>query len=104
MSTPRRGLRRPSKDDGPRASLRQLLPFLLEHKRVLVVVGVLSVLEAAATLVQPLLVGDVIGRVQAVQFVLENHRLAAGSGREYVRRGLPGVVHANFQRSRGGRG
>ncbi|MFL0565626.1 ABC transporter ATP-binding protein [Microbacterium sp. 179-I 1D1 NHS] len=67
MSTPRRGLRRPSKDDGPRASLRQLLPFLLEHKRVLVVVGVLSVLEAAATLVQPLLVGDVIGRVQAGQ-------------------------------------
>lgn len=67
MSTPRRGLRRPSKDDGPRASLRQLLPFLLEHKRVLVVVGVLSVLEAVATLVQPLLVGDVIGRVQAGQ-------------------------------------
>ncbi|MFI8631071.1 ABC transporter ATP-binding protein [Microbacterium sp. NPDC077663] len=65
MSTPRRGLRRPSKDDGPRASLRQLLPFLLEHKGVLVVVAVLSILEAAATLVQPLLVGDVIGRVQA---------------------------------------
>ncbi|MFJ6679840.1 ABC transporter ATP-binding protein [Microbacterium sp. NPDC091382] len=67
MSTPRRGLRRPTKDDGPRASLRQLLPFLLEHKRVLVVVGVLSVLEAVATLVQPLLVGNVIGRVQAGQ-------------------------------------
>ncbi|THE07226.1 ABC transporter ATP-binding protein, partial [Microbacterium oleivorans] len=67
MSTPRRGLRRPSKDDGPRANLRQLVPFLLEHKRVLVVVGVLSVLEAVATLVQPLLVGDVIGRVQAGQ-------------------------------------
>ncbi|MDT3317961.1 ABC transporter ATP-binding protein [Microbacterium sp. KSW4-11] len=67
MSTPRRGLRRPSKDDGPRASLRQLLPFLLEHKGVLVVVAVLSVLEAVATLVQPLLVGDVIGRVQAGQ-------------------------------------
>ncbi|MEW1834553.1 ABC transporter ATP-binding protein [Microbacterium sp. NPDC079995] len=65
MSTPRRGLRRPSKDDGPRASLRQLLPFLLEHRGVLVVVAVLSVLEAVATLVQPLLVGDVIGRVQA---------------------------------------
>ncbi|MDT3344755.1 ABC transporter ATP-binding protein [Microbacterium aquilitoris] len=67
MSTPRRGLRRPSKDDGPRASLRQLVPFLLEHKRVLVVVGVLSVLEAVATLIQPLLVGNVIGRVQAGQ-------------------------------------
>ncbi|WP_404443562.1 ABC transporter ATP-binding protein/permease [Microbacterium marinum] len=65
MSTPRRGLGRSPKNDGPRASLRQLVPFLLEHKRVLVVVAVLSVLEAAATLVQPLLVGDVIGRVQA---------------------------------------
>src|SRR5690606_39494780 len=29
--------RRPSTDDGPRASLKQLLPFLLEHKGVLVV-------------------------------------------------------------------
>ncbi len=64
MSTPRR-LRRPSGDDGPRASLRQLVPFLLEHRGVLVIVAVLSVLEAVATLVQPLLVGDVIGRVQA---------------------------------------
>ncbi|MCR2826285.1 ABC transporter ATP-binding protein [Microbacterium sp. zg.Y909] len=50
--------------DGPRASLKQLLPFLLEHKRVLVVVAVLSVLEALATLGQPLVVGQVIERVQ----------------------------------------
>ncbi|MDQ1123037.1 ABC transporter ATP-binding protein [Microbacterium trichothecenolyticum] len=67
MSSPapargRRGRRVP---DGPRASFRQLLPFLLEHKRTLVVVAVLSVLGAATTLVQPLLVGQVISRVQA---------------------------------------
>lgn len=57
----RRGRRVP---EGPRASFRQLLPFLLEHKRTLVVVAVLSVLGAAATLAQPLLVGQVISRVQ----------------------------------------
>ncbi|WP_154096073.1 ABC transporter ATP-binding protein [Microbacterium testaceum] len=58
----RRGRRAPK---GPRASFRQLVPFLLEHKRTLVVVAVLSVLGAAATLAQPLLVGEVISRVQA---------------------------------------
>ncbi|MEV8241379.1 ABC transporter ATP-binding protein [Microbacterium testaceum] len=66
MSSPapargRRGRRTP---EGPRASFRQLLPFLLEHKRTLAVVAVLSVLGAAATLAQPLLVGEVISRVQ----------------------------------------
>ncbi|WP_345801784.1 ABC transporter ATP-binding protein [Microbacterium sp. AZCO] len=66
MSTsvsPRRGRRAPK--DGPRASLKQLLPFLLEHKRVLVVVALLSIVGAVATLAQPLLVGAVIGRVEA---------------------------------------
>ncbi|WP_394685460.1 ABC transporter ATP-binding protein, partial [uncultured Microbacterium sp.] len=57
----RRGRRAP---EGPRASFRQLVPFLLEHKRTLAVVAVLSVLGAAATLAQPLLVGEVISRVQ----------------------------------------
>lgn len=64
MSTPR-GLRRPAKDDGPRASLRQLVPFLLEHRGVLVVVAVLSIIGAVVTLAQPLLVGQVIERVQS---------------------------------------
>jgi len=62
-STPtRRGRRAPS--DGPRASFRQLLPFLLEHRGALVVVAILSILGAGATLVQPLLVGQIITRVQ----------------------------------------
>ncbi|MBO3663197.1 ABC transporter ATP-binding protein [Microbacterium stercoris] len=56
---------RPTKDDGPRATLKQLLPFVFEHKRTLVWVSVLSVLAAVATLVQPLLIGQVIERVQA---------------------------------------
>lgn len=54
-----------AKPDGPRASFRQLLPFLFEHTRVLVVVAVLSVLAAGTTLAQPLIVGEVITRVQA---------------------------------------
>ncbi|MFT3798358.1 ABC transporter ATP-binding protein [Microbacterium sp.] len=69
MSNPRTSTRparptRRAKDDGPRASLRHLLPFLLEHKGVLAVVAALSILAAGATLAQPLLVGQVIERVQ----------------------------------------
>jgi ATP-binding cassette subfamily B protein len=48
------------KDDGPRASFRQLLPYLLEHKKVLAVVIGLSILVAGASLAQPLLVSQVI--------------------------------------------
>lgn len=54
-----------TKDDGPRATFRQLLPYLFEHKRVLSVVIVLSVLGAAASLSQPLLVGQVISTVES---------------------------------------
>ena len=57
----RRGRKVP---EGPRATFGQLLPFIFEHKRTLVVVAVLSVLGALATLAQPLLVGQVITRVQ----------------------------------------
>ncbi|MBN9178692.1 MAG: ABC transporter ATP-binding protein [Microbacterium sp.] len=64
-STTRSRRPRSGKEDGPRASLRQLLPFVFEQKGVLVVVAVLSVLAAAATLAQPLVVGQVIQRVQA---------------------------------------
>lgn len=66
MSSPTRSRSlRPSKDEGPRARLRELLPFLAEHKGVLIVVAVLSVIEAAATLGQPLVTGEVIDRVQS---------------------------------------
>jgi len=50
---------------GPRAKFSQLLPYLFEHKKVLTVVIVLSVLGAAASLAQPLLVSQVITIVQA---------------------------------------
>ena len=64
LSAPARGRRGRRAPEGPRASFRQLVPFLLEHKGTLVAVGVLSILGAGATLVQPLLVGQVITRVQ----------------------------------------
>ena len=60
----RSGFSRPKKDDGPRASFRQLLPYLLEHKKVLGIVIALSVVGAATSLGQPLLVSQVISRVQ----------------------------------------
>ena len=56
--------RRGKPDEGPRASFGQLLPYLFEHKRTLAVVVVLSILSAGTSLVQPLLVGEVITRVQ----------------------------------------
>ncbi|MET4583606.1 ATP-binding cassette subfamily B protein [Conyzicola nivalis] len=61
---PRRG-RDGKKDDGPRAKFSQLLPYLLEHKRVLGFVVALSLLAAGASLAQPLLVQQVVERVQA---------------------------------------
>ncbi|QEW00699.1 ABC transporter ATP-binding protein [Microbacterium caowuchunii] len=65
MSSPLSGRRARGRTDGPRASFRQLLPFLFEHKRTLVVVAILSVIAAVTTLGQPLVVGEVISRVQA---------------------------------------
>ena len=55
---------RPS-DDGPRATFGQLLPYLMEHRRVLGFVVALSLLGALASLAQPLLVSQVIAVVQA---------------------------------------
>lgn len=69
MSTsapPRRSpFARPAATDGPRASFRQLLPYLFENKGVLVWVAVLSILAAGTTLAQPLAVGEIISRVQS---------------------------------------
>lgn len=50
--------------DGPRATFGQLLPYLLEHKKVLSFVIALSVLGSATSLAQPLLVSQVITVVE----------------------------------------
>lgn len=52
-------------DDGPRATFRQLLPFLAEHRRILSVVIALSMLGALTGLAQPLLVAQVISAVES---------------------------------------
>ncbi|ARC57498.1 Multidrug resistance ABC transporter ATP-binding/permease protein BmrA [Frondihabitans sp. 762G35] len=51
--------------EGPRAKFSQLVPYLFEHKKLMVVIIGLSILGAAASLAQPLLVNQVIGFVQA---------------------------------------
>ena len=61
---PPRGRRGRPVPEGPRAKFSQLLPYLFEHKKVLGFVVVLSVLGAAASLAQPLLVSQVITIVQ----------------------------------------
>jgi ABC-type multidrug transport system fused ATPase/permease subunit len=52
-------------EKGPRGTFRQLLPYLTEHRPVLVIVIVLSLAGAAASLAQPVLVSQVIGVVQS---------------------------------------
>jgi ATP-binding cassette subfamily B protein len=66
--TPRRSLfSRRTPEPGPRASFRQLLPYLTQHRRVLIIVVALSLVGAGTSLLQPLLVSQVIGFVQKGQ-------------------------------------
>jgi ABC-type multidrug transport system fused ATPase/permease subunit len=53
------------KDNGPKAKFSQLVPYLLEHKAALWIAMALSVLGAAISLAQPLVVGQVITAVQS---------------------------------------
>ena len=67
MASPRfGGGRRPdgAVPEGPKATFRQLLPYLLEHKGILFSVIGLSLLGAGASLAQPLIVSQVITSVQ----------------------------------------
>lgn len=51
-------------DDGPRASLRELLPYLAVNRTLITAAVLLSVVGAATSLAQPLLVQQLIDRVQ----------------------------------------
>jgi ATP-binding cassette subfamily B protein len=55
---------RPKPTDGPRATFGRLLSYLFENKPAMVLIIVLSVLGAAASLAQPLLVNQVVTAVQ----------------------------------------
>ncbi|GAA3337163.1 ABC transporter ATP-binding protein [Curtobacterium pusillum] len=61
MSSP---FARPKKTDGPRASFGRLLSYLFENKPAMIVIIVLSILGAGASLAQPLLVNQVVTAVQ----------------------------------------
>ena len=64
------GRRRGSKadaDKGPKASFKALLPYLGEHKKLLAIAVVLSIVGAGVSLAQPLVVGQLITAVQNQQ-------------------------------------
>ena len=64
------GRRRGSKSDaekGPKASFKSLLPYLADHKKLLSIAVLLSVVGAAVSLAQPLVVGQLITAVQNQQ-------------------------------------
>jgi len=67
MSEPtRRGpFSRPVRGTGPRAGMKDLLPYLAVHRGVLGTAIALSVVGAATSLAQPLVVADLVRRVQA---------------------------------------
>ncbi|MEN9753304.1 MAG: hypothetical protein RL670_995, partial [Actinomycetota bacterium] len=54
-------------DDTPKAKFSQLLPYLAEHKKPITLAAGLSIIAAALSLAQPLLVGQVINAVQKRQ-------------------------------------
>lgn len=102
MSSPRQD--RPSRspfarpqDDGPRASFRQLLPYLAEHRVILGVVIGLSILGAGASLAQPLLVSQVITVVQAGEML--GMLVWALVGLVVISAVLSGVQHFLLQRT-----
>lgn len=56
-----------SRPRGPRASLKQLVPYLLSQRGPLALALTLGIIGAGTSLVQPVLLGQVIERVQASQ-------------------------------------
>ena len=65
----RSGAGRPDKN-APKATFKQLWPYLAQHKKSLVGAAVLSLIGAALSLAQPLLTGQVINAVQKHQPVV----------------------------------
>ena len=66
----RKRARRGQSDDstaprGPRASFSQLIPYLFEQRKLLVLAIILGLIGAAASLVQPPLLGEIISRVES---------------------------------------
>lgn len=68
-TTARGGRRRGARPTprGPRASLAQLLPYLFTQRGLLALALLLGVFAAVTSLAQPVLLGEVIGRVQVAE-------------------------------------
>lgn len=64
-----RGRRKPAEDAarGPRASLKQLIPYLFEQRKLLTIALILGVIGAVTALVQPAILGQLITRVESGQ-------------------------------------
>ena len=60
-------LRRQKQEDGPKASLKELLPYLFVRRRLFVTAIALSLVGAFTSLVQPLIVQHLIGSVEQQQ-------------------------------------
>ncbi|EYT54850.1 ABC transporter [Leucobacter sp. UCD-THU] len=81
---------------GPRASLRQLIPYLFEQRGPLALAIVLGLVAAVASLVQPPLLGQVITRVEGGQAL--GGLLAALTAIVIVGALLSGLQHYVLQR------
>jgi ATP-binding cassette subfamily B protein len=85
-------------DDGStRATFRQLIPFLMEHKKVLSIVIALSMAGALTTLAQPLVVSQVITVVEAGEQL--GNLVWVLVGLVVVSAGLSGFRHYLLQRT-----
>ncbi|MDJ1372343.1 ABC transporter ATP-binding protein [Gulosibacter molinativorax] len=71
-STPTKPRRKPDREQPhsgtPRASLKQLWPYLFEDKKMMAVIIVISIVGSAFDLAQPILMGLLIQRVEAGEF------------------------------------
>ena len=68
--TGRRGRGPAVKDTGPKAKFSQLFPYMKEQKGLLTFAVIFSVLAAGVNLAQPLVVGEIISKVQRSSDVL----------------------------------
>lgn len=63
----RRGAAARNDKNAPKATFKQLWPYLLQHKKALTLAAVLSLIGAGLSLAQPLLTGQIISAVQKQQ-------------------------------------
>lgn len=56
------------KSSTPRASLKQLWPYLFADKRAMAVIIVISIVGSAFSLAQPILMGLLVQRVEAGEY------------------------------------